>query len=508
MADEPAAPIEAARLDVLRGLGLSPGTSGAANEATRFAALLCETPIALVSLVDDERQYFVGRTGLDIVETPRDQSFCAHTMLGDDLMVIPDARVDPRFVSNMFVTGHPFIRFYAGMPLVSREGYPLGSLCVIDPEPREGLTDLQRQGLKILARGVMLGLESRRGVKERAASELRAARALSDVEQRFHILADTMPQMVWSALPDGYNDYFNARWYEFSGLPEGSADGEGWEAIIHPDDLAETWTRWRHSLETGELYETEYRLRHHSGEYRWALGRAQPIRDEDGHITRWFGTCTDIHEQKLLYEQREVVARELSHRIKNIFSVISGLIGLSARAHPEISVPAAELRERVLALGRAHELGRLRAAGEEPGTTKGVRTLLTALLAPYRTDGGDRFEIAGPDLAVDDRAATPLALLCHELATNAAKYGALSTPGGRVLVTLSADGEDCAIEWRECGGPSVIAPTHEGFGSRLIALSIERQLGGRIERDWQTDGLRVRLDVPLRALRRDAEARG
>lgn len=508
MADDPAAAIEAARLDVLRGLGLSPGTSGAANEATRFAALLCETPIALVSLVDDERQYFVGRTGLDIIETPRDQSFCAHTMPGDDLMIVPDARLDPRFTGNIFVTGHPFIRFYAGAPLVSREGYPLGSLCVIDTEPREGLSDLQRQGLKILARGVMLGLESRRGVKERAASEQRAARALSDVEQRFQILADTMPQMVWSALPDGYNDYFNARWYQFSGLPEGSSDGEGWETVIHPEDLPETWARWRHSLETGALYETEYRLRHHSGEYRWVLARAQPMRDEDGAITRWFGTCTDIHEQKLLYEQREIVSRELSHRIKNIFSVISGLIGLSARAHPEISAPAAELRERVLALGRAHELGRLRAAGEEPGGAKGVKALLAALLAPYRTEGGERFEIVGPDLAVDDRAATPLALLCHELATNAAKYGALSVPGGHVLVALSIEGEDCAIEWRECGGPTVIPPAHEGFGSRLIALSIERQLGGRITRDWQADGLRVHILLPLHALRRGSDGQG
>ena len=144
-----------------------------------------------------------------------------------------------------------------------------------------------------------------------------------------------MPQMVWSTLPDGYHDYYNARWYEFTGVPEGSTDGEAWNGMFHPDDQERAWARWRQSLTSGDPYDIEYRLRYRDGTYRWVLGRALPIRDGEGNIVRWFGTCTDIHEQKLTLEEREVISQELSHRIKNIFSVVSGLVAFSARAHPE-----------------------------------------------------------------------------------------------------------------------------------------------------------------------------
>src|SRR5207237_2816420 len=140
-----------------------------------------------------------------------------------------------------------------------------------------------------------------------------------------------MPQMVWSTQPDGAHDYYNAQWYVFTGVPAGSTDGEGWYARFAPADQERAWARWRHSLKTGEPYEIEYRLRHHSGEYRWTLGRALPVRDENGEIIRWVGTCTDIHEQKGIAQQNEILSRELSHRIKNIIAVVTALIVLSAR---------------------------------------------------------------------------------------------------------------------------------------------------------------------------------
>ena len=139
----------------------------------------------------------------------------------------------------------------------------------------------------------------------------------------FQQLADAMPQMVWSTLPDGSHDYYNAQWYAFTGVPEGSTDGEGWNGMFHPDDQERAWARWRHSLSTGDPYEIEYRLRHHSGQYRWTLGRALPVRNEDGEIIRWVGTCTDIDDQRRIAEQNQILSRELSHRIKNIFAVVN-----------------------------------------------------------------------------------------------------------------------------------------------------------------------------------------
>jgi PAS domain S-box-containing protein len=130
--------------------------------------------------------------------------------------------------------------------------------------------------------------------------------ALREAEARFQTIANSIDQMVWSTSADGYHDYYNQRWYDFTGVQAGSTDGGEWEDIVHPDDRERTWSLWRESLATGEPYRIEYRLKHHSGQYRWTLGRALPMRDGAGRITRWFGTCTDIQD---IIEAQEVLAR-------------------------------------------------------------------------------------------------------------------------------------------------------------------------------------------------------
>ncbi|THD36384.1 MAG: PAS domain S-box protein [Sphingomonas sp.] len=478
--------------------------SAALKKITDFAGALCGCPVALVSLVEETRQTFIARTGIDLTETPREVSFCAHAMLGDAIMVVPDATADPRFAGNVLVTGETNIRFYAGAPLVTEDGVPLGSLCVIDTVPHpDGLSDLQRQGLETLADNVMARLRDNRDTAAWRSAEGDARRALLDSEGRFRTLADTMPQMVWSTLPDGYHDYYNARWYEFTGVPDGSTDGEAWNGMFHPDDQERAWGRWRQSLTSGEPYEIEYRLRHHDGTYRWVLGRALPIRDGEGRIVRWFGTCTDIHEQKLALEEREVISQELSHRIKNIFSVVSGLVAFSARAHPEFSGIAADLRERITALGRAHDFVRPHSPASRPASQPtSLGGLLGELFAPYQLAEHDRITVSGEDVAIDDRSATPLALLFHELATNATKYGALSYPDGAVTVTMHRADDGVTLGWREAGGPAVSAPETGGFGTQLMEMSAVRQLGGIVTRDWKPEGLDLTVRVPLAAFRR------
>ncbi len=128
---------------------------------------------------------------------------------------------------------------------------------------------------------------------------------LRESEAKFHAIANSVDQMIWSTLPDGYHDYYNDRWYEYTGVPRGSTDGEAWNGMFHEDDQELAWRVWRHSLATGKPYEIEYRLRHRSGEYRWVLGRAQAVRDEAGKITRWYGSCTDIHEEVTARARRE-----------------------------------------------------------------------------------------------------------------------------------------------------------------------------------------------------------
>jgi PAS domain S-box-containing protein len=320
----------------------------------------------------------------------------------------------------------------------------------------------------------------------------------------FRQLADAMPQMVWSTLPDGSHDYYNAQWYAFTGAPEGSTDGEGWNDMFHPDDQERARGLWRHSLETGEPYEIEYRLRHRSGEYRWTLGRALPVRGADGHIIRWVGTCTDIDEHKRMAEQNEVLSRELSHRIKNIFAVINGLIGLSARQFPDSKNFARQLQARVGSLGRAHDY--VRPHSEESAPHDGPRTLrelLNRLLSPYPALEEGRMTIDGDDVEVDDRGATPIGLVFHELATNASKYGALSAPEGRVRIRSEVRDGIVTTVWEEAGGPAVAGePTNSGFGTRLTDMSVTEQLGGTIDREWAPEGLRVTVRVSANRLSR------
>lgn len=334
------------------------------------------------------------------------------------------------------------------------------------------------------------------------AGQRRAQSAQVATRAELDTLTNAMPQMVWATHPDGYHDYYNAQWYRFTGMSEGATDGEQWNGMFHPDDRERAWSRWRHSLSTGDAYEIEYRLRHRSGAYRWVLGRALPVRDADGRIMRWIGTCTDIDSAKRAAEQNDILSRELSHRIKNIFAIISGLIRMSARQMPAMRGFAEDLGKRIAALGAAHDLARPHSDVSRPMVGDAtLHHVLRELLSPY----ADRqWQIIGDDVPLDDRGATPIALVFHELATNAAKYGALSTPDGRVTIATRHDGERLTIDWREAGGPPVeIVPETAGFGTRLAALSIEQQLAGTITRDWRRDGLAVRIELRRDALIRD-----
>ncbi|MES2787009.1 MAG: PAS domain S-box protein [Pseudomonadota bacterium] len=167
-------------------------------------------------------------------------------------------------------------------------------------------------------------------IHEDVTDRLLAEQALRASESQFRTIADAVPQMVWSTLPDGFHDYYNRQWYEFTGMPHGSTDGEAWNDMFHPDDQPRAWQVWRHSLDTMEPYEIEYRLRHRSGEYRWVLGRALPVRNEQGEVVRWMGTCTDIHEQKQFRDELLAANRRkddflamLAHELRNPLAPIS-----------------------------------------------------------------------------------------------------------------------------------------------------------------------------------------
>jgi len=451
----------------------------------RFTAKLCEAPVALVSLVEEERQRFLAAEGLEAAETPRDISFCGHAMLGDELMEIRDATLDPRFAANPLVTGEPHIRFYAGQPLKSEEGLPLGTLCVIDTATRsQGLDEFQREGLEVLAQAVMRRLRSRR--------HSNAARR--EHEERIaylHTFADSIPAIAWSATPDGHFEYFNRRMVDFTGLPD---DQTG--SAFHPEDWKKASALWQNSLKTGEIYEVEHRLCRHDGEYRWMMSRAVPVRDSEGNIVRWFGTAVDIHDLYAASESRDLLAKELSHRIKNIFAVVSGLISMSVRKRPEVKDFGEELIGTIQALGRAHDYVR----PAEGKRHTGLHGMLGDLFGPYGGGEQAKVTVRGDDVTILARAATPLALVFHELATNSAKYGALSADDGAIDLSIEDRGQTLLLRWVERGGPPPRRNPKEGFGSRLVEMSVTGQLGGSWERRFEKDGLVCELTVSKAAI--------
>lgn len=189
-------------------------------------------------------------------------------------------------------------------------------------------------------------------------------------------------------------------------------------------------------------------------------------------------------------DRADLLARELNHRVKNLFAVVLAIVRLSARGAPEAKSVTDGIADRIMALLKAHEVSQ----GELEGPTVALGTLVETSLAPYRT-AELTGEIDGPDVVLDARAITPLGLVLHELTTNAVKYGGWSRPGGRIAVEWHRDGQDIVLSWRESGTPITAAPSREGFGS-LLMTSSARQLGGSIERDFTPDGAVITIRFP------------
>ncbi|WP_133303979.1 sensor histidine kinase [Aurantiacibacter aquimixticola] len=457
-----------------------------------FAAKLCDAPVSLVTLLEADRQRFLAREGLEERETPRDIAFCSLTLGQGELLEIQDATADPRVANNPLVTGEKHVRYYAGQPLLSSEGASLGTLCVLDTEVRDQpLSDLQREGLAVLAQAAMRRLSARR-------ENLQSKRTIAEREDRLRRMIDGVPAIAWSADAEGNFDYFNSRWEEATGQsPPKVADD--WRPFVHPDDAEAALAAWGESFRNGEEFEVEYRLKQADGSWIWVLSMAVPVAERDGDAVRWFGTLTDIDETRNALNERDLLARELSHRIKNIFAVVTGLIALKSRRAPESADFAVELTDLLRALGRAHEFVQPDALGAQ----ECLKQMLEALFTPYQNaDGEARVRVAGPNVETSQRAATPFALVFHELATNSAKYGALSNDTGHITLDIHESGDDLTLTWTEHGGPPVEEPPETGFGSRLVEMSITGQLQGTWQRRFPPEGMVMTLTVPKAAIAR------
>jgi two-component sensor histidine kinase len=196
---------------------------------------------------------------------------------------------------------------------------------------------------------------------------------------------------------------------------------------------------------------------------------------------------------------RELLINELNHRVKNILATVQGLAVSTLRSAGSIGDAKKAMEERIIALGRAHDV-----LTKEHWGSADLRELVLSIVQPYRREDINRIEVLGEGLRVNPRAAVPLAMVLNELTTNAAKYGALSQPEGRVRVEWRATADPShpklRIVWTEMGGPLVQPPTRRGFGSTLIEQSITRELGGTFEKNFDPAGLICTMILPLELL--------
>ena len=277
--------------------------------------------------------------------------------------------------------------------------------------------------------------------------------------------------------------------------------------ITHPDDR-ETDTALRQRLVAdGVPFFVEKRYLRPDGSEVWVSVNVSLMRSEDGTRPQLIGVAQDITEQKAAQEQQGLLVRELNHRIKNLFAVTGGMIALSARSATTPKEYASNIRGRLNALAVAHDLILPRNEAGILADPTSLDMLLPRILSPYiempSDSSGSRLTLKGPSVPLGARAVTTFALILHELATNAAKYGALSLEEGTLRITWECVDNLLILKWEESGGPALRGPPKsEGFGTAISNHSVREQFGGTMFHKWNLQGLSVELSVPMERLSR------
>jgi PAS domain S-box-containing protein len=368
-------------------------------------------------------------------------------------------------------------------------------IAAVDKAGREFPIELAIVDMMVSGRPVFLGFL--RDISARRAAEARLAQSEDELRrqaQEFHALADNIPTLCWMAYADGHIYWYNRRWYEYTGTSADTQEGWGWESVHHPDHLPGVVERWRSSLETGQPFEMTFPLLGADGDYRPFLTRVVPIRDEAGAIMRWFGANIDVTDQERQQEHLQLMINELNHRVKNTLATVQSIATRSLRNAPTVEEGLDAFEGRLMALSATHDV-----LTETHWEGADLHVLLGRALKPFASREASRLVAEGSPVWLPQRAAISLAMVLHELATNAVKYGALSTDRGSVTVRWSMDGGAgrLQLEWVERGGPLVQPPTRVGFGSRLIQRTIRSELEGSVELAYAPEGLSCQLSFLL-----------
>lgn len=495
------------------------------NDLVLIASQACDTPIALVSLLDEDRQWFKARVGLDVCETEIGYSVCQLDIDRAEVLEIVDLSQDERTRTNPLITGERAFRFYAGAPLVLKSGAIVGRLCVIDTVARpDGLSAAQRTLLSALARQVSDHLDLRR-MAQSSARMVELQTALIEIGEAIRRSEDSAAMIERSAAIVG-------RVLEVDRAGIGFVD-----ATVEHVDFEADWTAPGVTSIVGRHRFDDY------GAMREDLAQGLPIVIEDvntddrtmadpgsmkavdvaalvnmpvRHLDRttaifvvhssiprcwtpeelWFLRSTaDRLEAGVsrfrAEQQQQILNGEISHRLKNMLAMVQAIASQTLREIPERG-PVENFERRLVALSAAHDV-----LLQKSWADADLRNVAEAVLDTVGF--ADRVRLDGPPVPLGARAALSFSLVVHELMTNACKYGSLCQEGGHVDLTWSiADDTDLLVSWREKNGPPVVAPTRRGFGSKLVRLGLVGT--GGVDLRYEPNGLEADMHASIKHL--------
>jgi PAS domain S-box-containing protein len=329
-----------------------------------------------------------------------------------------------------------------------------------------------------------------------ARADEQAREGLRESEARLRLALEAGRMGTWEWTIASNEVIWSPSLEAIHGLAPGTFGGTfaSYQKDIHPEDREQILGAIAKTLEQGEDHHVEYRILWPDGSIRWVEGRGKLFRDRSGAATRMIGVCMDVTERKQNEQRQKLLLDELNHRVRNMLAIVQSIAGQTLRETPEPTAFKDAFSARLAALARAHSL-----LTKELWQGASLRDVVATALAPFGAEDRDAISIAGPAVVIKPNTAVTLSLVLHELATNAAKHGALGARQGKVSVAWTRTaGQPPWVElvWDERGGPSVKPPNKQGFGSRLIAASADH-LGGEVSTRHDATGSETRFRFPL-----------